>query len=216
MYKNDVEEKSGSHRHQMFSHFFQKLKNSVGVAAAVLVRFLSNPMREEREYNNCGVVKKVHAVLIQYNLRIMTANELTPLTGIYVPRKDRHTYSTSLLICSVVLIVGYFSMHMRGEENSLTEGAAWKSEFAPYSVVDPRSIGFKSINRSYSSTPGHILKRMQDNHRPLPTNSWCENLFLGLTTTSKFNRVFQVPYILGTGGPVSGIEGVCIYGIICG
>jgi hypothetical protein len=163
----------------------------------------SNPM--ELRY-----VREVH------KLRIMTANELTPLTGIPVPRKDRHKYSNSLLICSVVLIVGYLSMHMRGQENSLAEGAAWKSEFAPYSVVDPRSIGFNSINRSFSSTPGHILKRMQDNRRPLPTNSWCENLFLGLTTTSKFNRVFQVPYILGTGGPVSGIEGVCIYGIIRG
>jgi hypothetical protein len=41
---------------------------------------------------------------------------------------------------------------------------------------------------------------------PIPTNSWSENLFLGQSTTGSDNRIFQVPYIFDTGGPITGIR----------
>lgn len=41
--------------------------------------------------------------------------------------------------------------------------------------------------------------------KPLPTNSWCEDLFLE-TTTDFLNRAVQFPYIIDTGGKIPGIR----------
>lgn len=40
----------------------------------------------------------------------------------------------------------------------------------------------------------------------IPTNSWSQNLFLGESTIGADNRIFVVPYILDTGGPITGIR----------
>lgn len=39
---------------------------------------------------------------------------------------------------------------------------------------------------------------------PLPTNSWCENLFLGPSSSLENNHVFQVPYIIDLAGIIQG------------
>jgi hypothetical protein len=42
---------------------------------------------------------------------------------------------------------------------------------------------------------------------PLPTNSWFENLVLGdLLNDETTSRVFSIPYMLDTAGPVPGVR----------
>ena len=86
------------------------------------------------------------------------------------------------------------------------EGNAWSSIAVPFSTVSPASIGFRSIDRPQSSSPGPIFKNFINRQIPLPTNSWCENFFLGNSNTGHDNKVFQVPYILDTAGPTQGIR----------
>lgn len=71
----------------------------------------------------------------------------------------------------------------------------WSSDSPPYSITDPRELGFLNLDRPAASMPGIILEQVSG---PLPTNSWCENLFIGQSNTAKSSSVFQIPYILDT------------------
>jgi len=145
-------------------------------------------------------------------------NELSPLLQrktlpIHALLVDRGREKTSgktihLWACGVLILTVIISSYslVSFSHSDVNERAAWSSVCEPYSVGDPRSIGFLDIGRPDSSMPGPILERLYDNSRPLPTNSWCQNLILGKTNTGKANKVFQVPYILGTGGIIPGIE----------
>jgi hypothetical protein len=64
----------------------------------------------------------------------------------------------------------------------------------PYSSMDPLELGLLPAIR-YNSKPGEIFANLYN--VPLPTNSWCQNLLLGATTSPE-NRVFQVPFIIDT------------------
>jgi hypothetical protein len=91
----------------------------------------------------------------------------------------------------------------------VSQGGSWSSEADPYSTADPESLGFMSVHRRDSSMPGPIFGALIDKDVPLPTNSWCESLFLGETNTGPNNKVFQVPYILDTdthGGTRQGVD----------
>lgn len=75
------------------------------------------------------------------------------------------------------------------------EGMVWSSDSPPFSVSDPRDLGFLDLDRPEVSQPGKILEQVSG---PLPTNSWCENLFIGQSNSAKSSSVFQVPYIIDT------------------
>jgi hypothetical protein len=75
------------------------------------------------------------------------------------------------------------------------EGIVWSSDSPPYSVIDPRELNFSNIDRPETSQPGKILEQVTG---PLPTNSWCENLFIGQSNTAASSSVFQIPYIIDT------------------
>lgn len=49
------------------------------------------------------------------------------------------------------------------------------SLFAPFSVVDPRKLGFPGVTRP-GSTPGSAFGSLRNKNLPLPTNSWSQNL----------------------------------------
>lgn len=51
------------------------------------------------------------------------------------------------------------------------------------------------MERPEGSLPAKILEEVKG---PLPTNSWCENLFIGQSNTAPSSSVFQVPYIIDT------------------
>ena len=78
------------------------------------------------------------------------------------------------------------------------EGAAWSAIAQPLSLIDPETLGFIAIDRPEISMPGPIFGDLLLKNVPLPTNSWCENFFLGNTNTASMNRVFQLPYVIDT------------------
>ena len=74
------------------------------------------------------------------------------------------------------------------------------SDFPPFSVLDPESLGVSSVERSDDSKPGYIFRNLLKRNIPIPTNMWCENLFLGhIKTDSETNRVYVIPYVVDTG-----------------
>ena len=78
------------------------------------------------------------------------------------------------------------------------EKAAWSAIAQPLSILNPESLGFLAIDRPPISMPGLIFGELLEKNVALPTNSWCENLFLGSSTTESTNRVYQVPYVIDT------------------
>ncbi len=88
------------------------------------------------------------------------------------------------------------------------EGAAWSAIAQPYSVVNPESLGFLALDRPKVSMPGAIFGDLLLKKKPLPTNSWCENFFLGEENTLSMNRVFQLPYILDTDTKNGTLQGI--------
>jgi hypothetical protein len=66
---------------------------------------------------------------------------------------------------------------------------AWRSEAEPFSVVNPEDLGIISITRPLQSRPGAIFdKILAAKKRPLPTNSWLQNLFIGTVNNGSNNR----------------------------
>lgn len=155
------------------------------------------------------------------------ANERTPLTSTVVVRScapedldvelevtirkdsDRKKDSVNRYLPYVFLSLGFVGMVLLIQNMShvdIKERAAWSSRASPFSTVDPVSLGFISMPRSYNSLPGPIFGHLLDANLPLPTNTWYENLVLGNSYTSPVNRVFQVPYILDTAGKIQGVR----------
>lgn len=118
------------------------------------------------------------------------------------PWKPSPTVRLGLIVCFAVslLSVTFLSMGKRTFAPHVpTEGAAWSAVAQPYSVADPMKLGLIGIDRALKTKPGPIFDAIlaKDPTVPLPTNSWCENLFLG-STQGQENKVFQLPYIIDT------------------
>ncbi len=77
--------------------------------------------------------------------------------------------------------------------------------FKPFSVTDPRSLNFSGVIRP-NDLPGPAFGSLRHMGLPLPTNSWSENLLYGETLTGPNNRVFQIPYVIDTAGPATGVR----------
>ena len=116
-------------------------------------------------------------------------------------REGKYVLSVSGIVLSVVL------MAISLVTSNYFYGAAWSSNALPFSYLDPHDAGFAYIDRPPESSPGDVFRNMRNTGQPLPTNSWCENLFLGSgDQTDPTNKVFQIPYIVDTAGPVPGVR----------
>lgn len=137
-------------------------------------------------------------------------NDSIPLPISYIKeiKEGNHT-STFVRRTSLVLVSFFLSFIMWiviYDNKYDIEGEAWSSIAAPYSTVDPRDLGLVSAERTLGSKPGPIFADVLNTSTPLPTNSWCENLFLGSSNNGENNKVFQVPYIIDSGGIIPGIR----------
>lgn len=84
----------------------------------------------------------------------------------------------------------------------------WGAIPAPFSVVDPTSVGYHSIERPAESCPAAVWGDLASaaSTTPLPTNLWAENLVLGATGSDKTNFVYQIPYTMDVAGPAPGLR----------
>jgi hypothetical protein len=86
-------------------------------------------------------------------------------------------------------------------------GAAWNADADPFSVMDPHDLGFTYVDRPEISKPGEVFRNLRSSGAPLPTNSWCENFLLGSGhNNAAENKVFTIPYVLDTAGPIPGVR----------
>lgn len=116
-------------------------------------------------------------------------------------REGKYILSASGIVLSVVL------MAISLVASDYFYRAAWSSNALPFSYLDPHDAGFAYIDRPPESRPGEIFRNMRNTGQPLPTNSWCENLFLGgVHQTDQTNKVYQIPYVVDTAGPVPGVR----------
>ena len=85
----------------------------------------------------------------------------------------------------------------------------------PFSTLDPvANLNLKPYLRSKWCSPGQVfgrrLERGQSESRtPLPTNEWYQNMILMSdeeTEPSDEQRVYTVPYVVKTNGPIAGIK----------
>jgi hypothetical protein len=110
-----------------------------------------------------------------------------------------------VLFASAIISLCIFGYQL-SQQPSISTQAAWSSRSAPFSTVDPRTLGFVGLDRPAESSPGNAFEELIADSKPLPTNSWYENLLLGVTTNNPENKVFQVPYILDTAGRIPGVR----------
>ena len=85
----------------------------------------------------------------------------------------------------------------------------------PFSTLDPvTNLNLKPYLRSKGSSPGQVFgerleKGQNESRSPLPTNAWYQDMILmsdGQTEPSDEQRVYTVPYVVKTNGPVAGIK----------
>lgn len=123
-----------------------------------------------------------------------------------VVSKKSNTLAILLVSCLVVGAgLGTFFLSS-SQEKPVDLGAAWSSKAAPFSTFDPRDLGFLGLQRPDESKPGAVFGDLSKDSHPLPTNSWYENFLLGAAYSGQENKVFQVPYILDTAGPIAGVR----------
>lgn len=150
----------------------------------VRYELLGQPDQHESEYDRTVILNSKHA-------------------GV---DKSRYYFTAraSLNASVAILVIVFFTTILTYTNERPTiapypkEGAAWSAIAQPLSLVDPESLGFIAIDRPEVSMPGAIFGDLLLAHVPLPTNSWCENFFLGKSNTASMNRVFQLPYVIDT------------------
>jgi len=127
-----------------------------------------------------------------------------------ISKKSKNLPTNFVFVCLFLFITGLFfvlAFYYQQKEQLDNLGNIWITIDKPFSVLNPNDLGFNDANRPKQSQPGPIFETIiKDNYVPLPTNSWCENFFLGDITNGENNRVFQLPYIIDTGGPINGIR----------
>ena len=88
-----------------------------------------------------------------------------------------------------------------GETYSLSNGG-WA---LPLSVNPPEHLNVLLIDRPDTSKPGQVLSQIRKHKTAIPTNSWCESLFIA-DGKNDYNRVFQIPYIVDVAGIIPGLR----------
>jgi hypothetical protein len=111
-----------------------------------------------------------------------------------------------IIIFAAVLLLSYVSIYPHIAPFPIMDSA-----FQPFSKVNPESLGFISINRPNASMPGRIFDQLSEKHIPLPTNSWCENFFLGDSNDGVTNRVYVLPYVIDTDSHDGTTQGLNIH-----
>jgi len=122
---------------------------------------------------------------------------------------QEHGYVLSCVgvIASIILFAVCSSFGLTPQEEPYEIlGTAWSANFPPYSFVDPITLGINYAERDEAFNPGPIFSKIPPG-QALPTNSWCENFFLGEEPNNGLdNSVFQIPYIVDTGGAIQGVR----------
>ena len=111
--------------------------------------------------------------------------------------RGKWTIAAFLALATVFFVVSY-TIYIKSASGLLPIQPV--ATIVPFSFADPRSLGFEQIDRPEFSRPGEIFGELRNLQMPLPTNSWCENLFLGSKNDGPNNKVFQLPYIIDTAG----------------
>jgi hypothetical protein len=83
-------------------------------------------------------------------------------------------------IAATLLIIGVWLSLSKVQPSFQDYGASSTAPlpptlFAPFSTLDPRALNFSGVTRP-SSTPGPAFGNLRQQHLPLPTNSWSQNL----------------------------------------
>jgi len=112
--------------------------------------------------------------------------------------KDFTRYAVMAICLGLLLSVAMTSFGLR--DSGIHGQYEFEFQSEPFSSLDPRSLGILEIDRAESSRPGRVFGDLRHMHIPLPTNSWCKNLFLGFTNESPNNNVFQLPYVVDAAG----------------
>jgi endoglucanase Acf2 len=133
-----------------------------------------------------------------------------------IPRKslvDRDFILCSFFLSTIFSLIFFLVPSIVNSDEKLS----WSSVAQPFSITDPKELGFVTIARPQISQPGPVFDLLHDPvsiaadysykpSKPLPTNTWYQNLLLGKSNNNIENKVFQVPYILDTAGGVPGIR----------
>jgi hypothetical protein len=133
---------------------------------------------------------------------------------IYVNEKYTQYNSISIkrvvvaLISLVILSVSFFWLStFHNSDITLASVGDFEEATTPWSTIDPRQLNIRAIERTESSKPGSVFGVWQNNDIPIPTNSWCENFFLGGGNyTDETNKVFQLPYVVEAYAYVRGLR----------
>eukprot|EP01041_Mallomonas_annulata_P000931 gene931-1807_t len=75
-------------------------------------------------------------------------------------------------------------------------------DFPPLSKSSPMDI-VPGIDRPVETQPGYQFGNLQ---APIGTNLWSENLFLGTEKSDQATTAYQIPYIIDTIGPITGLR----------
>ena len=120
-------------------------------------------------------------------IAIISSNHVyTDIDRINVEDSRKHGFFKSLGAFCFLVFVGligmkfYISMPkvvVLQVENDFHEATT------PFSTADPTSMAMWRIDRTPDSKPGEIFGDLRENTIPLPTNSWCQNFFLGYGKT---------------------------------
>ena len=164
------------HPLQLHSDVDKGLLNSRG---STTVKLLPSDEKAGRRTNIVRVVAVIFFILSMCMLYLSFKTTSTSLPDVSPNHKKRHPLPDLKPVVPI-------------------EKAAWSAIAQPLSILNPESLGFLAIDRPPISMPGLIFGELLEKNVALPTNSWCENLFLGTSTTESTNRVYQVPYVIDT------------------
>jgi hypothetical protein len=107
-----------------------------------------------------------------------------------------------LLLVIVAVVVAVVLATTKEEEDSESKSSA------PFSALDPvTDLGVFKFTRPEESSPSSRLK-LSPARTAFPTNAWYQNLLLLLPDQepSQLHRVYTIPYVVDTAGPIPGLR----------
>lgn len=162
---------------------------------------------------------KVNSTIIPIPVSIPTS-ERTPLfigtkdstfeganTNVKTKSYEKYCLVISILLSLVCLISFSLVLSRRSIDTSSYDyvGKFDGKLTDPFSIENPLNHNALSLERPWDTKPGSVLTIAQQEFGSLPTNAWCENMFVGDGNTDN-NRVYQIPYVVDAAGPAPGIR----------
>lgn len=108
-----------------------------------------------------------------------------------------------LLVSTLYKLFSVWNIHVKDFDSETN----FYEATIPFSTLSPVNLGVIQIERTESSKPSEVFGELRSTKLPLPTNSWCENFFLGQGyKTDETNKVFQLPYVIEAHDYVKGVK----------